>query len=449
MSPSDELLRPALELAFAVAFAGTKLRPPIPPPPQLRPYLKFQKLPNGALPVVRMVVEDDDEFRVRTARVATEELAGRLGVVWLTRGDGWVEEVQRLVEAALLDEPVAGDDAAVRKADRRREAAEQAAHRAQAEIAVARADADRERERRVDLERRLRELEHELVEQRRTVERVTEEARSTKARGSSAVVAADELRAVNQQLRERVAELERQFDDALAARLAAESERDAARSRVATSAAPGPARPELTRAIGALNDTAGAIRQLAGALEVTATALATPTASEPLPDPEPAWPTAPTSRRSGPRRAPLAIPGGLFGDSDAVAAHLVRQPDVTLVVDGYNVAKLGWPTLSLEQQRESCLDALETLVRRTGVRTVVFFDGADLPSAAAARRRLLRVRFTPSGTIADDAIRAHVAELPADRPVVVATNDQAIVRDVRADGANVLSSEQLLSVLRR
>jgi predicted RNA-binding protein with PIN domain len=50
--------------------------------------------------------------------------------------------------------------------------------------------------------------------------------------------------------------------------------------------------------------------------------------------------------------------------------------------------------------------------------------------------------------IADDVIRDEVRRLPAARPVVVVTNDQAIVRDVRALGANTMSSDQLLSLMR-
>jgi predicted RNA-binding protein with PIN domain len=121
---------------------------------------------------------------------------------------------------------------------------------------------------------------------------------------------------------------------------------------------------------------------------------------------------------------------------------------VTLIVDGYNVAKLGWPAAELAEQRDRLLDALEDLVRRIGVRTVVVFDGADV-TCAPTGRRLLRVRFTPAGVIADDEIRELAAGLPLHQPVVVATNDQEVVRGVRAAGANVVSSEQLLLVSRR
>ncbi|HAP75295.1 MAG TPA: hypothetical protein DCR14_04365, partial [Acidimicrobiaceae bacterium] len=62
-----------------------------------------------------------------------------------------------------------------------------------------------------------------------------------------------------------------------------------------------------------------------------------------------------------PRRSPLAIPGGLYGNSEAAAEHLLRAEGVTVLVDGYNVAKLGWPALSLLQQREAAIGAAETI----------------------------------------------------------------------------------------
>ena len=67
----------------------------------------------------------------------------------------------------------------------------------------------------------------------------------------------------------------------------------------------------------------------------------------------------------------------------------------------------------------------------------------------SAGRRLIRVQFSPPGVIADDVIRAEVQALPATTPVVVVTNDQAIVADVRVDGANVVSSDMLLAIAGR
>ncbi|NNE12623.1 MAG: RNA-binding protein, partial [Ilumatobacter sp.] len=148
-----------------------------------------------------------------------------------------------------------------------------------------------------------------------------------------------------------------------------------------------------------------------------------------------------------PLRRALPIPGGVLGDSEAATEYLLRSGG-SVLVDGYNVAKLGWPGLELERQRAVLLDALENLVRRLGCDLTVVFDGADVVGATADRRRVVRVVYSPAGVLADDVIRDEVDRLPAARPVVVVTNDRQIVTDVRAKGANTLSSDQLLTQLR-
>ena len=68
--------------------------------------------------------------------------------------------------------------------------------------------------------------------------------------------------------------------------------------------------------------------------------------------------------------------------------------------------------------------------------------------AATDRRRIVRVVFSPEGVIADDLIRDEVRRLPPTRQVVVVTNDREIVTDTRALGANTLSSDQLIDLMR-
>ena len=148
-------------------------------------------------------------------------------------------------------------------------------------------------------------------------------------------------------------------------------------------------------------------------------------------------------------RRPIALPGGVYGSSGAAAEFLVRTPAVSVLIDGYNVAKLGWPKLELEQQRQRCIDAAEDIARRYGTAIAVVFDGTHVDGAAAPGRRLVRVQFSAEGVLADDVLRAEVAALPAEVPVVVVTNDQAVATDVRAMGANTMSSEQWLELARR
>jgi len=142
----------------------------------------------------------------------------------------------------------------------------------------------------------------------------------------------------------------------------------------------------------------------------------------------------------GRARQAASLPGGVARDSRRAAQHLITLPLVAVLIDGYNVAKLTWPELSLADQRDRLLDAVDALARRHGSEMAVVFDGADVVGAHSSQRRLARVRYSPAGVTADDVIRTEVAALDRARPVVVVTNDTAIRRDVAAAGANIVSS---------
>ncbi len=145
-------------------------------------------------------------------------------------------------------------------------------------------------------------------------------------------------------------------------------------------------------------------------------------------------------------RRPLRLPGGVIASSRSAAEFLLRT-DAAVVVDGYNVAKLGWPADQLAEQRRRLLDGLENLARRYGTDITVIFDGATVVGAHADRRRMVRVAYSPEGVIADDVIRDEVRRLPQTRAIVVVTDDAEIVADVRALGANVVPSNALLAAL--
>jgi predicted RNA-binding protein with PIN domain len=119
-----------------------------------------------------------------------------------------------------------------------------------------------------------------------------------------------------------------------------------------------------------------------------------------------------------------------------------------VLVDGYNVAKQAWPNLDLAGQRVVLLDAIENLVRRYGSDITVVFDGADVIGATADGRRVVRVVYSPQDVTADDVIRDEVRRLPGTRHVVVVTNDREIMTDTRRLGANLMSSDQLIALMR-
>ncbi len=477
---SVETLRPALELGFAVAVAGTRLKPAIAAPASLRRYLKFQKLPTGALTPVRRALDDDQAFRERTARVATDELVGVLGRLWLTRPEGWQD---RVAELLVVEEVPADDSRPDRSADRRREAAEVALARARADLVVARAELARMHDRVADAETSAAVAIDEAAKLYAEAERLKVSGDRRRERARVAEEDRDRLRRDLAGAADRIAELERLLEEAFAARQDAESPAPSGSMPATTplasaGSAVGPPAGSVVPVIdGAwlaagsaiadrLAEAAGALGLLGAEVAAAISALAVrppaPVVERAAQGPatlraggrpdEPTFPPAGVGPRrggaAGERRRPLPVPGGLLDDSTQVALHLIRQPGVLTLVDGYNLAKLGWPDLLVTAQREFCLDGLEDLVRRYGVRVQVIFDGASVIGRASGRR-LVRVGFSPQGVSADDEIRRLVSELPPDRPIVVVTNDREIIRGVRSSGANVVGSEQLLAVMRR
>ncbi len=444
-----------------MAVAGARLRPPVPSPPAMKPYLRFQKLPSAALGPVRRAVDGDDEFRLRIASVVDEELAGRLGWLWLHRPDGWVDEANELVAAEQAGETAATDERRERAASKRVDAAEAATRRATGELAAVKAELASEHERRVELEagrarleRKVAQLEVELGGARRRAAHAEDELAAANARLTAAGERAGDTEA-------RVAVVEAQLAEAEARARVAEAALELARRGAEAPAslptlvaervvAPLVAVTSDNRAlVDALRDAASATERLGAALAAAAAAVGPPALTDQACPPEraPGAERSPSRRRRA-RRQPLPLPGGVFADTIQAATHLVRQPGVLLVVDGYNAAKRGWPDEALAVQRERLLDALDELTARHGTAVHVVFDGADVWTAPPGRRRL-RIEFSPAGVTADDVIVELVGSLPVDRPVVVATNDGEVRAGARAGGANVISSEQLLAVARR
>ena len=398
----DEALRYALEFAVGIAAAGAKVRPPLPFPVQLKPFLRFHKLPPTALKQVRAAVEGDAEFRRRLASVATIELIDQVGVLWLSRPDGWQESI-----TTALPDKVVDDKTALRREERRRLAAQDAAARASAELLGLADELQRER----------------LAKAPLAAER-------------------DRLRGELDELRQRLRESQRAEHATAQALAKAESELDEARRRT-----PEPIDPPLPAPIdtsvvrGLVEDAASASTEIA---RILADALAELAAGDELPP-------ASTSRArvARPRRSPIRLPGGVLAGSVEAAEVLLRTKGSAIFIDGYNVAKLGWPALELDQQREQCVSAAENLAKRWHMAMTIVFDGATIQGAHTSTRRRVRIVYSPAGVSADDVLRAEVAAVDVDRPVVVVTNDRAIITDVASAGANTVSSDDFLVLLRR
>ena len=390
-------LRSALEFAVGIAEAGQKLKPPLVFPPDLKPFLKQPRLPSSALGRVRRIIEADPEFRVRLAAGAVGELVDPIGMEWLRREDGWEERVGALIDELENASAEAEAEQAVRRAEKRREAAEQAAARTRAEL--------------VALGDRLAERERDLADLRRATQGASADTTALRNEVAAAKQAARHAGDRAEADRRRLAVIERERDEA--ARRATDAERQ---------------RDELLSARAEQAGIEVSARQM---MELRALASSARTVADRI---------AALIDVPGPSRKPAALPGGVSRDSRKATEFLLTLPSALVLVDGYNVAKLMWPDLSLAEQRDRMLDAVDAVARRLGSEIAVIFDGADVVGSHATRRRLARVRYSPAGVTADDIIRAEVAAFDPARPVVVVTNDAAIRRDVAAAGANLIAS---------
>jgi predicted RNA-binding protein with PIN domain len=397
----DEVLRPTLELAVGVAAAGAKLRPQMPFPVELRRFLRFHKLPPTALAQVRAAIEGDPDFRKRLASVATTELVDEIGALWLSRPDDWEQAI-----ADLLPQRIVDDESALRREERRRLAAQQAAARSGAELLGVTAELERER-----------------------------------AAKSALTAERDRLRGELGEVRARLREAQRAEHATAQALAKVESEVVELRG-----AAPEPI-PTLTPTVDAaaarslIDDAVLASGDILRLLSEALAALA--------PVDDAATDPARQNRQSRARRQPVRLPGGVLAGSVEAAEFHLRIKGAHVLVDGYNVAKLGWPTLDLEHQREQSIMAAENLAKRWNMAMTIVFDGASVEGAHSSTRRRVRITYSPAGMSADDLLRAEVAGADVAKPVVVVTNDRAIITDVTALGANTVSSDDFLVLLRR
>lgn len=414
-------LRSALEFAVLMAAEGQKRKPALPYPKELKPYFNKARLPSGALGRLRRVIDNDPVFRTRLAAGALPELVDEIGRLWLGHHDGWDDQAGEL--AAQIDaEAQAGSlQSQLRRAEKRRDAAEQAAVRTRAELIQRNEFIDAQSTEIDELRAEVSKAAELLSEMKTELTDVRMEIRHARDREAAAVAKLSTAEELLNDARHAAG------PNAVPAAAAAET----AAATEATAAAVDPV-PDLRDDVVAAAETA---RRLAEQLESL------------LVDDAPADERG--SVRGGakrPRRTALGLPGGVIASSGEAAEFLARS-DAQFLVDGYNVAKLGWPNRSLEQQRAALLDAVENLARRFGTDVTVVFDGASVVGAHTSRRRLARVVYSPEGTIADDVIRDEVQRIPPSHAVVVVTNDAEIVRDVRADGANVVPSNALLAIL--
>ena len=403
-------LRSAIEFATLMAAEGNKRKPGFTFPSEFKKFFHAARIPNTALGPLRRAIEGDHVFRERLAAGALPELVDEIGRLWLQRPDGWQADAERLAVDATASSKVTSAGAQLKAAERRRIAAEQAAVRTRAELGERNDVVDMQATEIDTLRAELAKAEETLEEMRIELIDVRMDVRHARDRETAARTKAQ---ATEQRLAEALDEL-------------AGNEQIDHEASATSEVTPIDHSEDIAAA-------ATAARRLVEQLESL------------LPSEEPLVDRRDQAQRPV-RRTPLVLPGGVIASS-AEAAEFLARSDAQFLIDGYNVAKLGWPNRPLDRQRHALLDAVENLCRRFGTDCTVVFDGAEIIGAHASRRRLARVVYSPAGIIADDVIRDETRRLPTSRAVVVVTNDAEIVRDVRADGANVVPSNALIAIM--
>lgn len=436
-SAGEGLSRPLPErvrlhvVEVAAQVLGTM--PAVAVPSPLRGIARFEPRKRarlGAAPIAAQL-ESDKEFRELVAEAveaAWPELVAGLaeGIVppaadpvlvaaaaYLTRPPGWPD----MVEQARAELERAASLGSQR---------EQAETRLREQLAAQRAAAKEEIER---VREQLRTLRAENADLRRKLHDARERLKAAEARAAASVAeaAAAKARAAEvsgtsenevRRLRERLAEAERQRE---ASRRAAREGRSVEDVRIRV-------------LLDALQGTVAGLRKEL-ALPTTISRPADTVSSAVSPD----YPGV------------TAVPARALADDDPqLLDQLLAIPHLHLIVDGYNVTKTGYPSLTLADQRTRLLTGLGGLAVQSRVEVTCVFDGAELDGPVhVSAPRGVRVMFSAPGEIADDLIRRLVRAEPKGRPMAVVSSDREVADSVRRMGARPVPALLLLRRLGR
>ncbi|GAA0932091.1 NYN domain-containing protein [Nonomuraea longicatena] len=403
-------------------------------PPPLRGIARFdprKRAKLGSAPIAAQL-ENDKDFRETVAESVAEgwpELVASLaeGVVppaadpvlvaaaaYLTRPPGWADMVEAaradLEQTAAAAEGSAQEQQVVRLREQlaaQKSAAKEETERLREQLKGARAENS-------DLRRKLHEARERVKAADRRAVVVEQEAEEVKTAATAAGSAGEsELR----RLRERLSDVEKQLETSRRAAREGRSLEDA-RIRVL---------------LDALQDASSGLRRelaLPSTISRPADSVAAVAASAP-------------GVRGVPARA-------LAEDDPQLLDQLLAVPQVHMVIDGYNVTKTGYGSLTLADQRNRLMTGLGGLVAQTRVEVTVVFDGAELNSPVqVVAPRGVRVLFSAPGEIADDLIRQLVRAEPPGRAVAVVSSDREVAESVRRMGARPVPSGLLLRRLGR
>jgi len=395
-------------------------------PPPLRPVLSFarpRRLRLAAAPIAAAL--DDDDFRTRVAAQVRPTHAGLAAALddglpvaadpvevaaltYLLRPAGWTVTLAAALARLEQPEPVSSDPPQTARVQERLDAA-------RAELDSLRAA---HREQVTALKGENTELRRRLASERTGAKRARHDVEGTLSELTRARADAERRTVEGQAERRR---LQARLDDLTGDRTVARSADREARAK------------EAVRA-----------RLLLDTLVEAAQGLRRELALPPVQ-------TRPADTVDGVAAGlPLGrtVARALASDDPALLRELVALPEAHLLVDGYNVTKLGWPATALDAQRARLSRELGPLAARSGAEVTVVFDGAELAHPPRiSPPRGIRVRFSPPDVTADEVLIELVRAEPAGRPLVVVSSDAEVVAGVERAGARAVPSAALLALL--
>lgn len=149
-----------------------------------------------------------------------------------------------------------------------------------------------------------------------------------------------------------------------------------------------------------------------------------------------------------PGRRAIEIPDWIQPGTEAMALHVAKTSDVVLLIQGDAVASMGWPSMTVSEQRNALVTYLNELAGDTGAAPDVMFDAgvggeADLPES-----RVVRIRLSNEGGSDTDQIADLISTYPEEWPIAVVTDEEVLATRAASAGATVLGNGQLLDLFK-
>ena len=147
-------------------------------------------------------------------------------------------------------------------------------------------------------------------------------------------------------------------------------------------------------------------------------------------------------RRGKPK---IHVPSSMTGNRTK-AEFLVDVPRVVLLLDGDDVADIGWPDFPMPVRRKALVDNLSTLCTNTSAAAQVVFDGNVSERCPYSKKnRSVEVRLCNAPARPAKALHELVTHHAPDRPLVV-VSDNSELCEMTSGRAEQIGTEQLLDV---